>query len=184
MTHRKFATIAATLCAALFGSGCTAAFLDTARHGIFVQEDTNFSEKNYAAADYLIQQAKGYVSKYAHIQALPLSDVNQPNMSSTFGKMVPEQIGVRLSQLGYQIDLEKVAISPDINYLRPADTSRKANFILSGTFMRARTDMNVSVRMIDTRNNQIVGVFDYTLPLTREINDLARPEPKIIRMTR
>ena len=141
------------------------------------------SEKNYAAADYLIQQAHGYVSKYAYIKAMPLTDVIQPEMASTFSKMVPEQIGVRLSQLGYRVNLDRVALAEDTNYLSPGDMGGKEpDFLLSGSFMRTRTDMDVSVRLIDPQNNQVVAVFDYKLPLTRDIADLAKPKPKIMRI--
>jgi hypothetical protein len=158
--------------ALLTTGGCTAILLDTAANNIFVEKKTNFAEKNYAAADYLIQQAKSYVSRYDVITAQPLSDIDQPGMSSTFGKMVPEQMGVRLSQLGYTVDLDNVAISPDLAYLRPAD----------GYIQNKRDDMDVSLRMIDARNNQVVAVFDYTLPMTREIADLAKPQAQIIRL--
>jgi len=180
--NKKLLTLI-SICALLGGSGCTAAFLDMGAHDIFVQERINLSEKNYAAADYLIQQAHGYIGKYAYIKAEPLTDIIQPDMASTFGKMIPEQIGVRLSQLGYRVNLDRVALAEDTNYLRPADMGDKQpDFILSGSFMRARTDMAVSVRLIDPHNNQVVAVFDYKLPLTREIADLAKPKPKIIRL--
>lgn len=165
-------------------TGCTTMFLDTAANGIFVQEEVNFSEKNYAAADYLIQQAKSYISRYAHIEARPLTDVQQPDMGSTFSKMVPEQIGIRLSQLGYQVNLGRVATAEDTNYLKPSDESlsKSGDFILSGSFMRNRTDMDISMRIIDAENNQVIAVFDYKLPLTREVAELAKPKPKIIRL--
>jgi TolB-like protein len=169
--------------ALLATGGCTAVLLDTAAHNIFVEKKTNFTEKNYAAADYLIQQAKSYINRYAVITAQPLSDIDQPGMSSTFGKMVPEQIGVRLSQLGYTVDLDNVAISPDLSYLKPAEGhAQKTRFVLTGTFLRKRNDMDVSLRMIDTRNSQVVAVFDYTMPLTREVADLAKPQAQIIRL--
>ncbi len=173
-----------TLCAALLlTSGCTAAFLDIARHDIFVKDDVRLIERNYAAADYLIQQAGGYIGKYAVIRAEPLADINQPGMESTFGKLLPEHVGVRLSQLGYQVDLESVIVSPEVNYLKPGeDYKRKAGFILSGSYRRDQTDMNISLRLIDAKNKQVVGVYDYRLPLTREINELARPIPQIMRI--
>lgn len=170
-------------CAAMAQGGCTAAFLDTATHGIFVQDEVNFAEQNYAAADYLIQQARHFVNKRkALITAMPLSDVKQPEMDSAFSRMVPEQIGVRLAQLGYRVDLKDVAANA--NYLSPGDMATQSpDFTLSGTFLRQRTDMNISVRLTDTRSGQVVGVFEYTLPLTRQVDDLARPKPKIVRMT-
>ncbi len=170
--------------AVLACGGCTQAFLNTAAHGIFSQEETNFIEKNYAVADYLIGQARNRVSRNAEISATPLTDTEHPGMDSTISRMIPEQIGVRLAQLGYKVDLENVATSPNTNYLKPAEGSMTgAAFIISGTFTRHRTEMDVSARITDASTAQVVAAFDYTLPLTRETDDLSRPKPQIIRMT-
>ena len=163
--------------------GClSAALVDTATYGIFPQEQTNFTAQNYAAADYLVQQARTFIDRHGTIEALPLSDTEQPGMESTFSKMIPEQVGVRLSQLGYKMDLSKVATAQDINYLKPAARSAKAPFVLSGTFTRRRIEVDVSLRMIDTRNGRVIAVFDYILPRTREVDEMAKPKPQIIRM--
>lgn len=170
--------------AALACGGCTQAFLDTAAHGIFRQNETNFIEKNYAVADYLIGQAHSHISRYTMIGAEPLTDTQHPGMDSKISRMIPEKIGVRLAQLGYRVDLGKVATSPHTNYLKPADSSKTAPaFILSGTFTRHRTEMDVSVRIANARNAQVIAAFDYTLPMTRETDDLSRPQPQIMRMT-
>ena len=169
---------------AMATSGCTMALLDSAAAGIFPNEDVNFTSQNYSAADYLVQQAKPFIDRYAVIQAQPLSDTDHPEMESTYGKMVPEQIGIRLSQLGYRMDLANVATAADTNYLKPSASAMKKNpeFILSGTFTRRRIEVDVSTRIIDTRNGRVVAVFDYTLPRSREVDELARPKPKIMRV--
>lgn len=171
--------------AVLAGGGCTAAFVDTAKHSIFGQEETNFLEKNYAVADYLIGQAKDRIDRNAVvIGAMPMTDTEHPGMDSKISRMIPEQIGVRLAQLGYKVDLENVATSPHTNYLKPAEGSLAAPaFVISGTFTRHRRDMDVSARITDSATSRVVAAFDYTLPLTRETNDLSRPKPQIIRMT-
>lgn len=166
--------------------GCTAAFLDTAAHGIFVQEDTNFAEKNYAAADYLIGQAGTYINRhYDIIRATPFGDQKQPAMESDIGKLIPQQVGVRFSQLGYMVDLQSVVTGEDVNYLKPpaSISGKKPNFLLTGSYVRGRTDMDVSMRLVDARNARVVAAFDYTVPLTRQVNDMAAPQPKIMRMT-
>jgi len=166
-------------------SACaTAAFLDTAAHGIFTQEHVNFTERNYAVADYLVGQIKTYVGRNDLVVAMPLKDRDHPEMASDLSKMIPEQVGVRFSQLGYRMDLEPVLTSPDTNYFKPADSERKTpDFILSGTFLRHRTEMDVSMRIMDAKTSRVVAAFDYVLPLSREVDDMSRPQPKIMRMT-
>ena len=145
---------------------------------------TNFIEKNYAVADYLYQQARTFIGRRDLVIAEPLTDTQQEGMSSTIGKMIPEQIGIRMSQLGVRMDLSKVATTEDINYLKPSiSKGEKVDFVLSGTFTRNRSDVNVSMRMIDKREQRVIASFDYILPMNRETRDLAQPQPKIIRLT-
>ena len=176
--------LVALTASALLSGGCTMALLDSVSAGVFPDEQVNFTAQNYAAADYLIQQAKTFIDRGAVIEARSLGDTDHPEMESTYGKMVPEQIGVRLSQLGYRVDLTKVATAADTNYLKPASSSftKEPDFILSGTFTRRRIEVDVSTRMIDVKNGRVIAVFDYTLPRTREIDELAKPKPKIMRL--
>lgn len=170
------------LLAALILSGCTAAFLNTAARGIFPQDDTNFTQQNYAVADYLIQQGRSYIKTSDIIVAEPLKDTMQPNMSSDLSKSVPEQIGIRLSQLGYTLDLSNVA-SEDAKASNMMGALGDPDFILSGVFTRRRLEMDVSMRITEVDSGRVVAVFDYVMPLTREVAKMAEPQPKIIRMT-
>lgn len=183
--NRAIAKAVSCACAVLIlGNGCTAIALNTAAHGIFPQEETNFNQQSYAVADYLIQQASTFIKRGDLIIAQPLSDSEQPGMSSNFSKMIPEQIGVRLSQLGYRMDLSSVASSPDTNYLKPSIANgEKPDFVLSGTYMRRRIEMDVSMRIVDIKAGRVIASYDYIMPLTREVNKLATPTPKIIRMS-
>ncbi|MCB9982784.1 MAG: hypothetical protein H6861_03785 [Rhodospirillales bacterium] len=165
------------------GGGCSSEMLDTATYGIFPQSETNFKEQNYAAADYLIQQARTFIGRGDLMIAEPLSDTKQPGMSSTISKMIPEEIGIRLSQLGYRMDLSRVATGAGANYLKPSITQgEKPDFVLSGSYLRRRIEMDVSLRIVDTRAGRVIASYDYIMPLNRETAELAKPQPKIVRM--
>ncbi|MCC6598810.1 MAG: hypothetical protein IT559_08475 [Alphaproteobacteria bacterium] len=169
---------------ALVVAGCTPVIMDTMTHGIFRRGDINFIDKNNAAADYLIGQARTYIDRHAMIRAEPLADRQHPGMVSSLSKSIPEQIGTRLAQLGYRVGLDAVASTPDPNYRRPAgDVNARPAFILSGTLSHERTEVKVASRITDASSGQIVAAFDYTLPLTSQVDDLAQPQPQIIRMT-
>ena len=88
---------------------------------------------------------------------------------------------MRLSQLGYNIDLSEVSTSDDTN-LNTAQYNRP-NFMMSGSYKRRRIEMDVNMRIINTSTKQIVASFDYVVPLTRDVAELAKPKPKIVRMT-
>ena len=152
---------------------------------ILGQRDLNMTPQNYAAADYLISQANTFINRrYDLIIIEPLNDVNQPGMTSQISKMIPEEIGIRLSQLGYRIDLGNVATAADTNYLRPAiSKGEKPDYVLSGTYHRKRNEMDVSLRIVDIGEQRVLASYDYILPLTNDMEDLAKPQPKIVRVT-
>jgi len=155
-------------------TACTAAFMSAANYGVFQEEDFNLAERNYAAADYLIQQADTFVKKTHLIKAAPLNDIKNQSITTVFGRIIPEQVGVRLSQLGYRLDLQDVATGTDTAFLRPdmAAGVQSADFLLSGTYMERAQDIEVNLRLIDVRTNRVAAAFNYMLPYTRTISDL------------
>lgn len=169
-------------------SGCTAVLAGAgivAADQYINEEDTNFAAQNYAVADFLIQQADTFIGPRSLVLAEPLTDIQAPEISTTIAKLIPEQIGIRLSQLGYRMDLTKVTTSADTNYLRPSvEPNEKPDFILTGNYLRRNSrDVDVKTRIIDLKNNRIVAVFDYQIEISRSARDLSKPKPKIIRTT-
>lgn len=169
-------------------SGCTAVLAGAgivAADQIFNEEDPNFAAQNYAVADFLIQQADTFIGRDDLIAAEPLRDIQTPEISTTIAKLIPEQIGVRLSQLGYRLDLGEVTTMADTNYLRPSMRSgEKPDFIITGSYLRkTNKDIEVKARIVDLKNERIVAVFDYPIHMTRGVRDLSTPKPRIIRTT-
>ena len=182
---RKF-WLAPLACIAL--SGCEVMLAGAgfvAANEIINEQDPNFTALNYAVADFLISQADTYIDRDDLVVAEPLTDVQTPEISTKIAYMIPEQIGVRFSQLGYQMDLSKVATSGSTSYVRPAlDESRKPDFLITGNYVRqTNNDIDVKTRIIDLKTNRIVAVYDYSIYMTRGVRDLSTPKPKIIRTT-
>lgn len=148
------------------------------------QEDLNLAAKNYAVADYVIQQARTYVKRDSLIVADPLTDIETPEMTATIAKLIPEQIGIRISQLGYRVDLGKVSTTPETNYLRPGFAEgEKPDFVLTGHYLRRRKGLDVKIRIVDLKNDAIVGSFDYTIKNEHQLRKLSDPQPKIVKTT-
>ncbi|MBL4805652.1 MAG: hypothetical protein JKY71_12435 [Alphaproteobacteria bacterium] len=159
--------------------------LGAAGMGVFDRDETVLIEKNYAAADYLIQQADAFINRrYDLIIAEPLTDNVQPLASPDINRRIPEQIGVRLSQLGYRMDLSKVAGSVETNYLKPTITDGETpDFVLSGNTTRRGGEMDVSLRIVDIKAQRVVAAFDYIIEInSRDLRESAKPKPKIIRL--
>lgn len=172
------------LAATIFLSGCSAssAFLDTYPGGIFQNEDVNLLDKNYAAADVLVHQAHTFFDPGDVIKAVPLSDIEEPNIYAKIGRMIPEQVGIRFSQLGYNMDLRDVITSPDANYLKPAPSNADPDFILTGSYIRRRSDLDIQLRIMQTDTARIIAAFNYSIPLSRQVAELAEPETRIMKL--
>ncbi len=170
--------------AALITSGCSAAFLDTSSFGIFQSAEVNLTDKSYAAADYLNQQAETFIDRHDLVKAATLVDADEARTPSKIGRIISEQVGVRLSQLGYRVDLSEVSKDGHTNYLKPSARANEApDFVLSGTYLRRRLEMDVSLRITDTSCRRVVAVFDYSLPVNREIAEMSEPETRIFKVS-
>ncbi len=178
---------ALSLCAAalLALNGCTAAVLGGAyaANKYYHDNQTDFSAQNYAVADYLYQQAETFVKPKHLIAAQPLTDLESPEVASKIGSVIPEQIGVRLSQLGYKMDLSEVSTSADTKLISPTLNGKKPDFVLTGNYMRDGRDMEVKARIIDLHNKRIVATFDYNTRLIGDAGRLSKPITKIERIS-
>ncbi len=162
------------------------AYIGASNTGLFEQDDSLLIEKSYAAADYLIQQADAFVDRRKDLIIVePLADTVQPLASPDINRRIPEQIGVRLSQLGYRLDLSKVAGSDDTRAMQPTlTTNEKPDFILSGSTTRKGREMDVSLRIVDLKAQRVVANFDYIMEISgKDVRESAKPKPKIMRVT-
>jgi len=167
-------------------SGCTTAILGAgafAANRAYYAEGTDFAAQNYAVADYLYQQAETFVKPKHIVTAEPLTDLEAPEVTTLIANIIPEQIGVRLSQLGYQMDLSDVSTSADTEYLRPRLEGQKPDFILTGNYIRDGNELDVKTRIIDLNNKRVVATFDYNIEVSGDIRDLSQPQAKIMRVS-
>ncbi len=176
----KFKSLIILSCLALSSGaigGCTAAYmLDEAAGNYFLRDDVNLKEKNYIAADYLAGLTRETINKRTIIVPQTLMHANQTGMTSAFGEIVVEQVGARFAQLGYIVHLpekageERVPMSPT------------KGVWLSGTYLPNDSNADISLRLVDRSTGQILGAYDYSIPINREIGDLMEPQPRIFRV--
>jgi len=141
-------------------------------------EKLNLVEMNYAVADYLAGQTLHTLNKRTPIGLGILSDSSEPQMTSAFGRLVTEQIGTRLSQLGYNVQIEYT----DLFEGQKARTLQKPKALLTGTYSAGLKETDVNVRLVSLQSGQILGSFDYVVPTTAEMKTLTAAEPRIMRM--
>lgn len=133
-------------------------------------------EKNYIAADYLAGLTRETINKRTVIVPQTLMHANNTGMTSAFGEMVVEQVGARFAQLGYIVHMpategdERVPLSPT------------KGVSLGGTYLPNDSNADISLRLVDRATGQILGAYDYTIPVNSEVGDLMEPQPRIFRV--
>ncbi|GJL85810.1 MAG: hypothetical protein DHS20C02_15850 [Micavibrio sp.] len=147
---------------------------------VFAREDVNLAEKNYAAADYLVQQIVTFVPKSAPISVQPLTLVGEPAITSELGRKIPEQVGTRLIQLGYNVHLDETMAGAVQGI---AMKERKPQFVLGGTYETLRRDVPINLRMVKASTGKVIGTFDYVLPRSGELRTLSESQAKIYRVS-
>ncbi len=141
--------------------------------------DFNLIERQYAAADYLVQQSGNRVSLHDNIQIKPLKNLQAPRLTSKLAKIIPEQIGQRYIQLGYNIELSQVAKDFDESFTQNRFHENSITHSLHGTYEELKNGIEVNLRIQDIKSDRVESTFSYLLPYSTEIRDLAKPEAQI-----
>jgi len=141
-------------------------------------ERVNLVEMNYAVADYLAGQTLHVLNKKTPIGVGPLSHAQEPEITSPFGRLITEQIGVRMAQLGYNVQMEDTNLFEGQKALE----MQTPQVLLTGKYRPDNKDTDVNIRLVDLRSGQIIGSFDYVVPTTDEVRKLTMGEPRIMRI--
>lgn len=184
MKLKKFVTLL-LMAPVLLMTGCDTVMLGggAAVLNYFERPDVNLLEKNYAAADYLMQAGGNFVVKNRDtVKAVTLQNVSEPQLTAKLGWAIAKQTGERLRQLGYNVDLSEVthAVEDQLPYTSGASKGTP-DYILSGVYFRAKTKVDVRLRLQDVRSGRVVAEFNYPLPMSHDIQDLSKPETRIYR---
>lgn len=168
--------IAALAGPALLMAGCTAAaLLENAKYRFVRDKDVNMLDLNYAAADYLVGQARGSLTSTSLILTKPLKESQNELATSKFARLIPEQVAARMVQLGY-----KVKATPRDDGTNKPETRR--HFLLTGTYLVGASTVTVNLRLLDSETEQIMAAYDYVMPIDEDIDTLVKPEPTAMRV--
>lgn len=161
-----------------------------------------FSELAYALADGLEHNLVQFVDRSRPILFTSFVDLDDLNTTSSFGRLLGEQVASRMSQLGYRIvelkmrqgsmifnhEAGEMALSRD---LRDVRTHRDAQAVLVGTYVLIEEAVIVSARLLSTSDGALLASWDATVRKTRDISELAaknratfRPENGQVHRTR
>lgn len=154
--------------------------VSAAANGFFKRTDVNLLEKNYAAADYMATPMKEYIDRPDLIVIKPLTETDNGIISSPLGMKIPEDIGLRFTQLGFTVALNEVASGANSGLYAAPKVEPK--FIFSGHYLRGKKTVDISLRVTDAKSGQVVSSFDYSIPVTREIESLSNTQTRIFKV--
>lgn len=143
---------------------------------------------SYDAADDLISDSRYSIGANSPILVGTLNNVDKLERSSTFGRIVAEQISARFAQRGFSIAELKMRNSVNIKqglgdpnesgeFLLSRDTSaisteHKAVAVVTGTYAVAGEEVYVNLKMIDVATGRLVTGTDFAVPIDGNIAEL------------
>lgn len=141
--------------------------------------DVNLINANHNAVDYLLAKLPVELSKDSPILIASFVSLDDLSESSTFGRVVSEQIASRFKQRDYNtIELKlrtKVFIRKGegefllSRELSDISNKHRAQAVVVGTYAVASTKVYVTVRVIKVVDSQILSSYDYAIPIDRDV---------------
>lgn len=165
-------------------SSCTAIVAGTAAtvayQRINADGKMSLAATTYAATDMLSSNARHNVSSSMPIVVLPLNNlrapdgpppaIGEPPDPNRLGRVMADQIESRLVQTGYTV------LDADGGMLMQPKVK------VTGAYLMNAGEVMVNLRMVDTQG-RILGTYDYKMPETTEIRQVAGKVTMLDEMT-
>ena len=175
----KKATIALLVLAMALLSGCT-------RYRYQEIKDVDLIEVSYGATQKLLKQSRKPLPANSLIVVTTFVNVDDLNQTSSFGRIVSDQIASAFNNAGYRIKgMEmptEVFVKEEDGMLQLSDTSErilKANqaaALVVGTFAPGKQTAYVSIRMLDLDTNTVISSTDFSVPMGPDARVLLEPK--------
>lgn len=145
--------------------------------------EPNLVDISYGALDRLIegQSIDPKISSRTLVLVSTIQNVDSINKSSTFGRLLSEQMSSRLAQIGVPVRELKLRGSLYVDShgeqmlsreIRDISRTQKADLILAGTYGVAGKVVYVSLKLIRPEDSRITSAYDFSVPLTPNIKSL------------
>lgn len=170
----------------LFVSGCVAnmqqsSFIDTTYADA---ANSRFVEENYKATDALMASLTRQLDTRVPLVVSTIVNIDELTESSRLGRTISEQIGSRLTNLGFQVvELKlrsnifvkrsegELLLSREISEVM---RNHRAQAVIVGTYSVANNFVYVNLKAVSNFDNVIIAAHDYVLPIDRNVSSLLR----------
>lgn len=134
-----------------------------------------FISNNYKATNALIAQLDGKLNPSQPMIIATIVNIDDLNSSSTFGRLVSEQVSARFSQANFSMIEMKfrdfVYMKQDqgefllTREIKDVAKTHNAQAVIVGTYAISGEDVFVNLKVIQPANNVVLAVYDYTFPM-------------------
>jgi len=176
---RRISSCAGAVLVLLLLGGCDTLIADRSVPAVFgvdfpMTKDSDIVAVSYAATDRLMNEAAVSIDRNKPILVASVANVDNLDESSSFGLIVSEQIGSRLSQLGYTVIESKLrgtlAINGNGEFMLSRDARKiaaahDAQAVLVGSYAAGPHSAMVSLKIIRLADAKVVAAFDYSMPM-------------------
>lgn len=159
---------------------------ECARHA-FYPKDIDMVATNYEATDKLIVNAKQNIDDKQRILVTTIADINNLNDSAPLGRLVGEQIASRMIERGFKVVevrlQDSVSLVPytgefilsrGVRELREIGRAQTVSRIVTGTYTVAEETIFITLKILDFWDSKAVASHTYTLPMTKDIDQLLK----------
>jgi len=142
-------------------------------------KDADIMKANYAAVDALLTKLSVELPKDSPILVASFVNLDDLNESSTFGRVLSEQVASRFKQEGYTTIEMKLRTTVFIKEgsgefllsreLSKISTKHHAQAVVVGSYAAARDRVYLTVRVVNVTDSRILSSHDYDIPMSRDV---------------
>ncbi|MFW6415726.1 MAG: FlgO family outer membrane protein [Thermodesulfobacteriota bacterium] len=176
---------------ALVNFGCAYIPLDFAGRDAHPGGGSRLIELNYNAAEILSRELEKNRIEEDPMLISTFVNLDNVHSASSLGRLIPQQISSRLTQLGYNpLDVRlrdrdilirerkgEIALS---RRLEDLSLQQQGRTILVGTYSLFQSRMYVTVKVLRCRDSATLAAHDYVLPLEKDEGVTSTVEPSVV----
>ncbi|HHB92665.1 MAG TPA: hypothetical protein ENK59_05575 [Thioploca sp.] len=143
-------------------------------HQSEIVKDDNLIAASYTAVDKLIQDATPILSPQTNLLVTSIADIDNLTYTTTFGRLLGEQLASRFTQQGYMVTEAKFndnlkiiprngefVLSRELRELRDFSW---VNMVITGTYAVSKNKVYITLKILDFTTSKVIASYAYTLP--------------------
>ena len=153
--------------------------LTATQNNIRLVGDVDILKINYNALDSLIKKLAPDSIKEGPILVASFVSLDNLNESSTFGRVISEQVASRFKQKGYTTIEMKLRTTVFIKegsgeFLLSRELSKignkhSAQAVIVGSYTAASDRVYLTIRVVNVEDSEILASYDYNIPMSRDV---------------